>query len=234
MVELNDIGMQYPMAGSMVNVLQALNLSVGDRERVAIVGPSGSGKSTLLLVLTGLEQPSQGTVVIAGQSLSDMSSDQRADLRRQHIGIVFQSFHLIPSLTARENVALPLEISGLPDSRQRAARMLDSVGLGQRMDHYPAQLSGGEQQRVAIARALVHKPTLLVADEPTGNLDEATGEAIMQLLFGLNDELGTTMLLVTHDVSLAARCDRLLRLQEGRLHAQHGGHHDQQHARHQA
>ena len=217
MIELKDIAMHYPMAGSSVTVLNNLNLSVVDRERVAIVGPSGSGKSTLLLVLTGLEQSSSGSVSINNQLLDNLNSDQCADLRRTQIGIVFQSFHLIPSLTALENVALPLDISGLPDSRAKAAAMLDKTGLSARLDHYPAQLSGGEQQRVAIARALVHQPALIVADEPTGNLDESTGEFIMQLLFDLNHELGTTLLLVTHDLNLAARCDRTLRLHEGRL-----------------
>ena len=167
--------------------------------------------------MTGLESPSEGNVNIAGISLSNLNNDQRADLRREHIGIVFQSFHLIPSLTARENVALPLEISGLKNSRQQAMTMLDKVGLTDRGDHYPAQLSGGEQQRVAIARALVHGPELIVADEPTGNLDEKTGDFIMQLLFDLNRDTGATLLLVTHDHKLAARCDRTLRLEDGRL-----------------
>ena len=151
-----------------------------------------------------------------------MSADNRADLRREHIGIVFQSFHLIPSLTARENVALPLEIAGLADSRARAMAMLDKVGLAERQDHYPAQLSGGEQQRVAIARALIHEPELIVADEPTGNLDDKTGELIMQLLFDLNRDSGTTLLLVTHDNELAARCDRTLKLHNGRLQTHDG------------
>lgn len=218
-VELTDLSKTYALASTQVTVLKNLNLTVQTRERVAIIGPSGSGKTTLLLILTGLETPSEGALTIAGKSLHGMSGDDRADLRREHIGIVFQSFHLIPSLTARENVALPLEIAGLGNSRQRAMDMLDKVGLASRHDHYPAQLSGGEQQRVAIARALVHEPELIVADEPTGNLDERTGELIMQLLFDLNRDSGTTLVLVTHDNDLANRCDRTLRLHDGSLHS---------------
>lgn len=218
MISLQHIAMQYRMAGESIDVLKALDLEVGARERVAIVGPSGSGKTTLLLVLTGLEQPSSGEVLINNQSLAPLDRDARADLRRDTIGIVFQSFHLIPSLTAEENVALPLDIAGQANSAQRARDMLARVGLAERARHYPAQLSGGEQQRVAIARALVHEPALLVADEPTGNLDERTGESIIELLFSLNRESGTTLLLVTHDSQLAARCDRSLRLESGQLH----------------
>ena len=219
-IKLDSVTKSYSVADTDVIVLQDLNLAVQAKERVSIIGPSGSGKTTLLLILTGLESASDGQVEIAGKPLHDMSADDRADLRREHIGIVFQSFHLIPSLTARENVALPLEIAGLADSRAKALAMLDKVGLAQRQDHYPAQLSGGEQQRVAIARALIHEPELIVADEPTGNLDDKTGELIMQLLFDLNRDSGTTLLLVTHDNELAARCDRTLKLHDGRLIAQ--------------
>ena len=219
-IKLDSVNKRYSVAATDVTVLQDLNLAVQTKERVSIIGPSGSGKTTLLLILTGLESATDGQVEIAGKPLHDMSADDRADLRREHIGIVFQSFHLIPSLTARENVALPLEIAGLADSRARALAMLDKVGLAQRQDHYPAQLSGGEQQRVAIARALIHEPELIVADEPTGNLDDKTGELIMQLLFDLNRDSGTTLLLVTHDNELAARCDRTLKLHDGRLIAQ--------------
>ncbi len=217
MIELANIDKHYTLADTTFTVLQSLNLSVTQGERVAIVGPSGSGKSTLLLILTGLEDATHGTVSIAGQTLNTLSADVRADMRREQIGIVFQSFHLIPTLTARENVALPLEISGHAQSRQRAVELLDRVGLSERKDHYPAQLSGGEQQRVAMARALVHEPALVVADEPTGNLDEATGEAVVQLLFDLNQDSGTTLILVTHDPELASRCDRTLRLHDGQL-----------------
>lgn len=219
-IELSDLCKRYTMASSEVSVLQNLNLQVQTTERVAIIGPSGSGKTTLLLILTGLETPSSGEISIVSQSLINMNGDARADLRREHIGIVFQSFHLIPSLTAVENVALPLEIAGLAKSRDRALQMLDRVGLESRHDHYPAQLSGGEQQRVAMARALVHEPKLIVADEPTGNLDEKTGELVMQTLFDLNRDSGTTLILVTHDNELAARCDRTLRLHDGKLHEQ--------------
>lgn len=219
-VELTDLDKSYALASTEVPVLKKLNLSVEQKERVAIIGPSGSGKTTLLLILTGLDTATDGNISIAGKSLLGMSSDDRADLRRERIGIVFQSFHLIPSLTARENVALPLEIAGRGNSRERAMSMLDKVGLADRHDHYPAQLSGGEQQRVAIARALINEPELIVADEPTGNLDERTGDLIMQLLFDLNRDNGTTLLLVTHDTELAARCDRTLKLQDGRLHTQ--------------
>ena len=217
MIELESLSMRYAVAGSEVTVLDELALTVRRGERVAIVGPSGSGKTTLLLVLTGLEQANEGSVRIDGESLEALDDDGRADLRRERIGIVFQSFHLIPSLTAAENVALPLDIAGRSGGRDRATDMLGRVGLASRVDHYPMQLSGGEQQRVAIARALVHEPGLLVADEPTGNLDEQSGEAIIELLFTLNREAGTTLVLVTHDLDLAARCDRTLRLHDGRL-----------------
>jgi len=217
MIELCDISKSYTLAETSFTVLQNLNLSVAKSERVAIVGPSGSGKSTLLLILTGLEEATTGTVSIAGQRLSYLDSDTRADMRREQIGIVFQSFHLIPTLNARENVALPLEISGKADTREKAQAMLEKVGLTDRANHYPAQLSGGEQQRVAMARALIHEPALIVADEPTGNLDEATGDSIIQLLFDLNRQTGTTLLLVTHDPVLASQCDRTMRLHDGRL-----------------
>lgn len=219
MIELQQLGMSYPVAGTSLNVLDQLDLSVNKAERVAIIGPSGSGKTTLLLLLTGLEQATTGQVVIDGVSLDTLDSDQRADLRREQIGIVFQSFHLVPTLTAIENVALPLDIAGIKGGREAAHNMLRKVGLEQRLQHYPSQLSGGEQQRVAIARALVHQPPLIVADEPTGNLDEHTGEKIMQLLFELNQESDSTLILVTHDPELAAQCDRQLRLQDGKLHA---------------
>ena len=217
-IKLSSLSKHYQMGSSEVKVLQNLDLSVESKEKVAIIGPSGSGKTTLLLILTGLETPSSGEIVISGESFVGKDGDARADLRKEHIGIIFQSFHLIPSLTARENVALPLEIAGSPNGRAQAMKMLDKVGLSDRHDHYPAQLSGGEQQRVAIARALVHSPKLIVADEPTGNLDEDTSEQIMQLLFDLNRDSGTTLLLVTHDNELAERCDRTLRLHDGSLH----------------
>ena len=220
MIALDGLSMRYVAAGAEVSVLDDLSLAVARGERVAIVGPSGSGKTTLLLLLTGLEQASAGSARIDGESLDALDDDGRADLRRERIGIVFQSFHLIPSLTAAENVALPMDIAGRSGGRAAAQAMLERVGLGARVDHYPMQLSGGEQQRVAIARALVHEPSLLVADEPTGNLDERSGETIVELLFALNREAGRTLVLVTHDPALAARCDRTLHLHDGRLHAE--------------
>ena len=217
MLAARDVRLAYRAGESTVTVLDGLDLEVGRGERVAITGPSGSGKTSLLLVLTGLEEADAGEVRVDGRSLAAMDADARADLRRERIGIVFQSFHLIPTLTARENVALPLEIGGVARARERAARMLERVGLGERASHYPSELSGGEQQRVAIARALVHEPALVVADEPTGNLDADTGERVVELLFELERETGATLVLVTHDPALAARCDRALALGAGRL-----------------
>ncbi len=217
MIRLNDVRLAYSAAGKQVPVLDGASLEVDAGASVAIVGPSGSGKTSLLLVLTGLEAPDSGQVILRDQELSALDADTRADLRRQHIGIVFQSFHLIPSLTARENVALPLDIAGEIGGRDKAASMLDRVGLGHRLDHYPNALSGGERQRVAIARALVHEPALIVADEPTGNLDGATGAAVADLLFELNAQTSATLVLVTHDPALAARCQRQVTLQSGRL-----------------
>ncbi len=217
MIVLDDVHLAYRAAGRSVPVLNGASLSVNSGESVAIVGPSGSGKTSLLLVLTGLEAPDTGHVSINDTTLDALDADARADLRREHIGIVFQSFHLIPSLTARENVALPLDIGASPDSCTRATAMLDRVGLAHRLDHYPNALSGGEMQRVAIARALVHSPTLIVADEPTGNLDGETGGAVADLLFELNDETDATLVLVTHDPALAARCQRRVTLGGGRL-----------------
>ena len=217
MVELDDVSMHYPMAGTTVSVLDGVIVSVASGERVAVVGPSGSGKTTLLLLLAGLERPSSGRVVLDGHSLQDMDNDALANFRCERVGIVFQSFHLVPSLSALDNVSLPLDIAGHHDARDRSAAMLERVGLANRALHHPSQLSGGEQQRVAIARALVHEPSLLLADEPTGNLDEHTGERIADLLFELSDRIGTTLMLVTHDLEFAERCDRALRLQDGRL-----------------
>jgi len=217
MLELTDVTMRYATANGALSVLDGASMRVAPGERVAITGPSGSGKTTLLLVATGLETATSGTVTIDGDALSGLDDDARADLRRDRLGIVFQAFHLVPSLSALQNVALPLDIAGAADATPRARRMLEAVGLADRAAHYPSQLSGGEQQRVAIARAMVHGPRLLVADEPTGNLDAATGESIVQLLFELEERSGTTLLLVTHDVALAARCDRTLVLGNGRL-----------------
>ena len=221
MIVLDDIAMSYAIAEAEVDVLRGVSLQIEHGQRVAIIGPSGSGKTTLLLLLAGLERPNTGSVSLDGVALAQLDREQLADLRRDRIGIIFQSFHLVPSLTALDNVALPLDIAGHRDSRARALAMLDQVGLSARARHYPSQLSGGEQQRVAIARALVHQPQLVLADEPTGNLDEHTGETISQLLFELNRSIGSTLVLVTHDNELAARCDRQLRLHDGTLH-EHG------------
>jgi len=199
-----------------LTILDDLSLQLARGDSLAIVGRSGSGKSTLLGLLAGLDLPSAGTVDLAGHALAQLDEDQRARVRAEHVGFVFQSFQLLDSLTALENVMLPLELAGRGDARQRAHALLERVGLGQRLSHYPRQLSGGEQQRVAVARAFVGEPDILFADEPTGNLDSQTGERIIELLFELNRERGTTLVLVTHDARLAARCQRQIRLEAGR------------------
>ncbi len=200
-----------------LTILHDISFEIKSGESVAIVGASGSGKSTLLGLLAGLDEPSSGSVMVKGDALFTLDEDGRAALRGRCMGFVFQSFQLLPMLTALENVMLPLELAGSLDARSRAQRILDRVGLGSRMQHYPKQLSGGEQQRVAIARAFVTEPALLLADEPTGNLDSATGANVIELLFALNRERGTTLLLVTHDTALASRCGGSLRLDAGRL-----------------
>lgn len=200
-----------------LDILRDLDLQVSSGERIAIIGSSGSGKSTLLALLAGLDSPSAGKVRISGTEISSLDEDGRAALRGRSMGFVFQSFQLMPALTALENVMLPLQLAGRKDAKERALSALERVGLGQRMGHYPRQMSGGEQQRVAIARAFAPQPAILFADEPTGNLDEHTGERIVELLFGLNAEAGTTLVLVTHDMTLARRCQRVLRLHEGQL-----------------
>lgn len=219
MITLDNVHLAYTAANRSVPVLAGASLSASKGESVAIIGPSGSGKTSLLLVMTGLETPDSGSVMFDDVALPTLSNDARADLRRDRIGIVFQNFHLIPSLSAKENVALPLDIAGVANARERAATLLERVGLGHRMDHYPNAMSGGERQRVAIARALIHEPALLVADEPTGNLDNQTGDAVADLLFELNQENNATLVLVTHDAALAARCQRQVRLHEGQLKA---------------
>ncbi|CAM3827742.1 ABC transporter ATP-binding protein [Ectopseudomonas chengduensis] len=200
-----------------LTILHDLDLELSKGDSLAIVGASGSGKSTLLGLLAGLDLPSGGAVLLAGKNLGELDEDQRARLRAEHVGFVFQSFQLLDSLNALENVMLPLELEGHADARQRARALLERVGLGQRLTHYPRQLSGGEQQRVAIARAFAAEPDVLFADEPTGNLDSHTGERISDLLFQLNQERGTTLVLVTHDERLAHRCQRLIRLEAGHL-----------------
>ncbi|MBA8888289.1 putative ABC transport system ATP-binding protein [Dokdonella fugitiva] len=200
-----------------LTILERVSLEVERGDSLAIVGASGSGKTTLLGLLAGLDRPSTGSIALAGERLDALDEEARARLRRSRVGFVFQSFHLLPALNAEENVMLPLELDGRDDARERAADALARVGLGARRHHYPAQLSGGEQQRVALARAFVHGPDILFADEPTGNLDQRTGAGIGDLLFALNREHATTLVLVTHDATLAARCARSLRLREGKI-----------------
>ncbi|MEY2620373.1 MAG: hypothetical protein RIT26_193 [Pseudomonadota bacterium] len=204
-------------ATGTIDILCDIDFTVQATQTLAIVGSSGSGKSTLLSIMAGLDTPSQGTVHLLGQDLFDLTEDQRAQVRGRHIGFVFQNFQLLSHLNALENVMLPLELAGRPQARALATDMLERVGLGQRLRHFPRLLSGGEQQRVALARAFVTRPPLLLADEPTGSLDPATGERIMNLLLELNAEQGTTLILVTHDTALARRCDLTLRLEAGRL-----------------
>jgi putative ABC transport system ATP-binding protein len=200
-----------------LTILDRVSLDVARGDSLAIVGASGSGKTSLLGLLAGLERPSSGAIALAGERLDQLDEEARARLRRSRIGFVFQSFHLLPALNAEENVMLPLDLDGRDDARERAAEALARVGLGARRHHYPAQLSGGEQQRVALARAFVHGPAILFADEPTGNLDQRTGSGVGDLLFALNREHATTLVLVTHDAKLAARCARSLQLREGRI-----------------
>ncbi len=216
---LNVTGLGKTVAGSTgaLTILHEIDFSVQSGESVAIVGASGSGKSTLLGLLAGLDLPTAGKVELAGQNLNDLNEDARAALRGRVLGFVFQSFHLLPALTARENAMLPMELLGQPDARPIAEAMLARVGLADRLDHYPKHLSGGEQQRVALARAFAVKPKLLMADEPTGNLDATTGQQVIDLMFEMNAEQGTTLMLVTHDEALARRCGRTLRLVAGRL-----------------
>lgn len=217
MIQVSNLTMEYGQEDAPLRVLDNLNFSMESGDTVAIVGPSGSGKTTLLQLLAALEHPSQGQISLDKQILSQLTPDKLADFRRDNMGIVFQSFHLIDSLTALANAALPLDIAGKSDATKQAQSMLERVGLGHRTHHYPQQLSGGEQQRVAIARALVHGPRLILADEPTGNLDEKTGKTVADLLFGLHAQSNSTLVLVTHDMRLAQRCKRLFWLESGKL-----------------
>jgi putative ABC transport system ATP-binding protein len=211
------LGKRVPLPSGELTILEGVAFQIGQGDTVAIVGASGSGKSTLLSLLAGLDSPSDGSVLLDGEALSSLDEDGRARVRGEKVGFVFQSFQLLPSLTALENVMLPLELRGDADAETPAKQILQKVGLAERLYHYPRQLSGGEQQRVALARAFVTRPSLLFADEPTGNLDTHTGQAIIELLFALNAEAGTTLVLVTHDEHLAVRCGRILRLDSGRL-----------------
>ncbi|AYM82317.1 MULTISPECIES: ABC transporter ATP-binding protein [Agrobacterium] len=216
-IELKKADLTLGNAAASVHVLKNINLSIGESEAVGIVGPSGSGKSTLLMVLAGLERLDSGEIIIANTELHKLGEDALADFRGRNIGIIFQSFHLIANMTALENVAVPLELANTPNPFEIARRELVAVGLGERLNHYPGQLSGGEQQRVAIARALAPSPAVLIADEPTGNLDTDTGRQIADLLFAKQAERGMTMILVTHDPSLAARCSRQIKVRSGEI-----------------
>ena len=216
-LQVRGLGKRVSLPDGELMILEGIGFRIAHGDTVAVVGASGSGKSTLLSLLAGLDLPSDGSVHLDGAALAELDEDGRARVRGDKVGFVFQSFQLLPSLTALENVMLPLELRGDRDVEAPARAILEKVGLGQRLGHYPRQLSGGEQQRVALARAFVTEPSLLFADEPTGNLDTHTGEAIIDLLFALNQDAGTTLVLVTHDEHLAARCSRLLRLDSGRL-----------------
>jgi putative ABC transport system ATP-binding protein len=218
-IDLADVHLSLGTGAARVHILKGVTLKIRQGEAVGLVGPSGSGKSTLLMTLGGLERPDSGRIRIAGQDLGVLDEDGLAKFRGRHIGVVFQSFHLIPTMTALENVAVPLELAGRRDAFARAEAELEAVGLGARKAHYPAQLSGGEQQRVALARALAPEPAILIADEPTGNLDEGTGTGIVELMFRLKRERGATLVLVTHDLGLAARCDRMIRIRSGHIEA---------------
>ncbi len=214
-IALDKVKLTLPSQAGPVNILRGLDLTIARGATAGLVGPSGSGKSTLLMVLAGLERPSSGRVTVAGEDLTRLNEDGLARFRRDHVGIVFQSFHLIPTMTALENVAIPLEFAGRKDAFERAEEELKLVGLGHRLTHYPGQLSGGEQQRVALARAVVGDPEILLADEPTGNLDQTTGADIIELMFDLHARKGTTLLLITHDEHLAERCEQVVRLRDG-------------------
>jgi putative ABC transport system ATP-binding protein len=216
-IALSNVHLSLESNAGTIEILKNISLNVSTGESLALIGPSGSGKSSLLMLLGGLERASSGSVRVAGTELFDLNEDQLAFLRRDQMGIVFQSFHLIPTMSALENVATPLELAGVTDAFKKARSALDSVGLTHREDHFPGQLSGGEQQRVALARAVVAQPKILLADEPTGNLDGINGIAIMDLLFSLRDQFGSTLILVTHDPVLANRCNRIIRLHDGEI-----------------
>ena len=222
MIEIRDLHISLVGGAGPVNILRGVNLSVESGETISIVGPSGAGKTTLLMALSGLERPSSGQVRIADTDLTAISEDDLARFRRRHVGIVFQSFHLVPTMTALENVSLPLEFAAAAHPADRAKAALEKTGLGDRLHHFPGELSGGEQQRVALARAFVANPSLLLADEPTGNLDRETGIMVMDLLFSLQREHATTLVLVTHDESLSSRCHRSIQMLDGRINEMTG------------
>jgi putative ABC transport system ATP-binding protein len=217
LVRIRNLHLSVPSAAGQVNILRGVGLDVAKGEAVGLVGPSGSGKTSLLMVLAGLERATSGSVALDGREITGLNEDSLARLRRETIGIVFQAFHLIPTMTALENVLVPLELAGVRKAGARACEALASVGLAHRLTHLPGQLSGGEQQRVALARAFAPEPALLLADEPTGNLDHATGQSVIDLLFDLRKRTGTTLLLITHDRDLASRCDRQVHMSDGRV-----------------
>ena len=217
MIAIRNLSMRLTSGGREVSILDDIALDVPAKQFVAIVGPSGSGKSTLLGLIAGMDQPTSGTISLEGQEITSLSEDELARLRRRKIGYVFQSFHLIPTLTAQENVAVPLELAGDSEAESKSNALLQAVGLGSRLHHYPAQLSGGEQQRVSVARAFANNPAILLADEPTGNLDTATGKQVIDLLIRLNRDHGSTLVLVTHDPALAAHAERIVCLRDGRI-----------------
>jgi len=217
MIALSKAELHLASAGGEVNILRGIDLNVARGERLGVVGPSGSGKSTMMMVMAGLERLTGGSITVAGEDLSQLDEDALARFRRARVGIVFQAFHLIPTMNALENVAVPLEFAGAADAFERARASLETVGLGHRLDHYPSQLSGGEQQRVALARAFAPGPDLLLADEPTGNLDGDTGATIIETLFALSRDRSTTLVLITHDPAIAARCDRVVHIRDGRI-----------------
>jgi putative ABC transport system ATP-binding protein len=217
MIAINNVTMRLTAGGHAISILDEITLAIEEKQRVAIVGPSGSGKSTLLGLIAGLDRPTSGSIVIDGTDITKLSENEMARYRRRKIGYIFQSFHLIPTLTAVENVAVPLELAGDADARKQAHQLLNSVGLRERLDHYPVQLSGGEQQRVAIARAFACRPPILLADEPTGNLDTVTGRQVIDLLEGMHRDYGTTLVLVTHDQTLASRMERVIMLRDGKV-----------------
>lgn len=219
-LSLTDAALTLKGNAGPVEILHGISLDVKEGESLGLIGPSGSGKSSLLMLMGGLEQATGGSVRALGHDLTTMTEDQLARFRRDNMGVVFQSFHLIPTMTALENVATPLELAGVADAFDRAAAELAAVGLANRADHYPSQMSGGEQQRVALARAAAPRPRILLADEPTGNLDESNGQAIVDLLFGLRDRHGASLVMVTHSNELARRCDRVIRLRDGRIDTQ--------------
>ncbi len=218
-ISLNNMHLTLSGNAGSVDILKSISLTVQKGETLGLIGPSGSGKSSLLMIMAGLENATSGDVSVMGNDMTSMNEDQMARFRRDHMGVVFQSFHLIPTMTALENVATPLELAGDREAFSKAEAELRAVGLGERLDHYPAQMSGGEQQRVALARAAAPKPEILLADEPTGNLDSTNGKAIMEMLFDLRDRHGSTLVLVTHDTELAARCDRIIKLRDGKIDA---------------